>query len=337
LIFSPVRGTASIPEALTRRSGFELILGTTSGEVRMSHFTVLVIGDDPEEQLAPFQENNMGDCPKEYLKFVDVEEEERSYYGNETDSTGVPYKTKYPDFHSYMEANGYEKDPETGKYGYWENPNRKWDWYSLGGRWTGFFKVKPSYTGRLVVGRPGIMTPEARVGYVDQALKKDIDFDTMRDEAGQRAAERYDEVAALYGGTIPRLEFRWETVLEDPKYSSMDIDEKRSFYHSQSPLVLKTNLAKNRDSLTKIQQDFVVWGSLEDYQVTKEEFVQDARDGAITTFAVLKDGTWYEEGSMGWWGIVGDRKERNKWISEFSKLLDSLPDDTLLSVYDCHI
>jgi len=35
----------------------------------MSHFTVLVIGKDVEEKLAPFQENNMDDCPKEYLKF----------------------------------------------------------------------------------------------------------------------------------------------------------------------------------------------------------------------------------------------------------------------------
>src|SRR5579859_6601454 len=77
----------------------------------MSHFTVLVIGDNPEEQLAPFQENNMGDCPKEYMVFHE-----------DDDCNSV--------------------DPETGKKGYWENPNRKWDWYSLGGRWAGFFLLK---------------------------------------------------------------------------------------------------------------------------------------------------------------------------------------------------
>ena len=27
----------------------------------MSHFTVLVVGDDPEEQLAKFQENNISE------------------------------------------------------------------------------------------------------------------------------------------------------------------------------------------------------------------------------------------------------------------------------------
>jgi len=32
----------------------------------MSHFCVLVVGENPELQLAPYQENNMEDCPKEY-------------------------------------------------------------------------------------------------------------------------------------------------------------------------------------------------------------------------------------------------------------------------------
>lgn len=33
----------------------------------MSHFTVMVFGDDAEKQLAPFQENNMGDCSEQHL------------------------------------------------------------------------------------------------------------------------------------------------------------------------------------------------------------------------------------------------------------------------------
>ncbi len=41
----------------------------------MSHFSVLVIGDDVEEQLAPYQENNRDTCPKKYMEFVDKEDE----------------------------------------------------------------------------------------------------------------------------------------------------------------------------------------------------------------------------------------------------------------------
>lgn len=29
------------------------------------------------------------------------------------------------------EEEGYEKDPATGKYGYWHNPNSRWDWWRL--------------------------------------------------------------------------------------------------------------------------------------------------------------------------------------------------------------
>ena len=31
------------------------------------HMTCLIAGENYEEQLAPFQENNMGDCPEEFL------------------------------------------------------------------------------------------------------------------------------------------------------------------------------------------------------------------------------------------------------------------------------
>lgn len=81
----------------------------------MSHFAVAVFchaDDDAELErlLAPYQENNMGDCPKEYLAFVEDED--------------------------------CDVDEETGKRGYWENPNAKWDWWRIGGRYSGWFKTK---------------------------------------------------------------------------------------------------------------------------------------------------------------------------------------------------
>lgn len=81
----------------------------------MSHFTVAVITKTGETEaceklLAPFQENNMGDCPQKYLEFYEDED--------------------------------CEIDELTGKKGYWENPNRKWDWYEIGGRWSGLLKLK---------------------------------------------------------------------------------------------------------------------------------------------------------------------------------------------------
>jgi hypothetical protein len=52
----------------------------------MSHFTVAVISNSPEDienLLAPYQENNMGDCPEEFLAFNDLEDEYKKEYENE--------------------------------------------------------------------------------------------------------------------------------------------------------------------------------------------------------------------------------------------------------------
>jgi hypothetical protein len=80
-----------------------------------------------------------------------------------------------------------------------------------------------------------------------------------------------------------------------------------------------------------------IWWNVEDFQCTREEYIQSHRHRAITTFAVVKDGVWYEKGDMGWFGIVADEKNQDVWNEEFNKLIDSLPDDTLLTVVDAHI
>lgn len=51
----------------------------------------------------------------------------------------VPMRAIYPTFDDYMrEYLNENRDVETGRYGYWENPNAKWDWYETGGRFMQF-------------------------------------------------------------------------------------------------------------------------------------------------------------------------------------------------------
>jgi len=345
----------------------------------MSHFTVCVIGEDPEAQLAPFQENNMGDCPEEYLEFHSTEEEYLEDYNNKTvtkvvmpdgrllnewdeefrvkgsiglgsnshkvpdhlEKKEVPFKELYATFEDYMKdwCGSEERDEKTGKYGYWENPNAKWDWYSLGGRWCGFFKLK-SPNMKKKVGPSGVFGNEPKHDS-DQAYKRQIDFEAMMDASGNEAADRYDRVAKLFGGTIPKLDLMWQRdMLDGPKYKKVDIEKKRKIYHDQ-PVMKK--LAEMREKIwdekDNPDRELVIgldW-NFEDYQIPRDEFIQRARNSAFTTFAVLKDGKWYERGSMGWWGCVSNKKDKGEWCNQVATLLQDLPDDTLLSVYDCHI
>ena len=149
------------------------------------HFAVAVIageGKSVEELLAPYQENNMCNVDKKYLEFFDTEEELRSQYesgitsrvvmpdgsllcpwderfrvkgiGLGSDTYGVPgnleirqfrFKELFETFDVFTQYFGEERDPETGKYGYWENPNAKWDWYVIGGRFRGQVRAQKGW------------------------------------------------------------------------------------------------------------------------------------------------------------------------------------------------
>lgn len=285
----------------------------------MSHFTVLVIGENPEDQLAPYQENNMGDCPEEYLEFEDRTDEVKDEWEKEDEET----KSKYKDFDSYATGyHGYQAND--GRYGYWHNPNTKWDWYKLGGRWSGFFKLKEGADGKA--GSPGLMTAPAEDGYADAVMKKDIDFKSMMDEASKKAGETYDLVHKIIEGCEPIQS--WEHIRE--VMFPGKIDEARAFYHAQ-PAVSKMN-EWNKENNHKL---FGV--SLEDFQVSREDYCLDAARASFVPYAVVKDGKWYEKGQMGWFGISSNEMNEGKWTAQVAQMIDELPEDTMLSLYDCHI
>ena len=328
----------------------------------MSHFTVLVIGDNPELQLLPFEESP--EKGSKYLQFDDQHAEILEEYEHGTTKMvhlpdgrivwpwesefrvaspnnpfdglrfstqdkfefpegsvekETPFKDYYKSFQQFAEDYHGFSDPEetTGHYGYWTNPNAKWDWYQIGGRWHGFFRLKEGTTGAK--GSLGLMTKDKGPGYADQALKRDIDLSYMRREAAMKAREEYRKIAALFGGIIPRIK-SWQSIREEYKD---DIEKAREIYNSQ-PEVIKLR-----------KSDMGPFVSLEDYPESEHIFAEIARNNVLTTFAVLKDGKWYERGEMGWWGIACN--EKRDWDKEFAKLYDSLSEDILLTLMDCHI
>jgi hypothetical protein len=317
----------------------------------------------------------------------------------------ISHKTRYTTFEEFAERWYKRKPNENGKYGYWHNPNAKWDWYELGGRWTGFFKLKnhESESGKLwtdnqiakalsckfycseflmleairiykedklklsdfmfknsikngyniekeiekllrleypnaLVGNPGLGTVPPKQGYADKTYKKFIDFEFMRAEKGNKAKKEYESIQKIFEGEIPKLDYLWKDIVGGEKYKDLKIDDKRKLYNSQQGIKRLNRLKKKYDHNSekgKIIHRF--YFSLDDFQCSKEEYTQKARDKAICTFAVLKDNKWYSRGDMGWWGAVSNEKEQENWDKEFNKLLEGLSEDTLLSVYDCHI
>lgn len=364
----------------------------------MSHFVLLVAGEDPESQLAAFREFECTGEVDKYVQSIDVTEKMRATfnesnvnlvvapdgteYGNHSDicyrepteeedkivgkfggagySDGLCYSSRdWGDGRGYRTKIHYVPDGfvkkevplkdrmafvdwvadytgtriiglsdlpdlhEKDKYGWVQidedkevvavisrtNPNAKWDYCMLGGQWKNYFKLQ------------GVPT------YVDQARKKDIDFDGMRREQGEEAAAKYDRVYSIAGKYMPAFK-TWEEVKD--MFSSKGIDAARTFYHKQEAILAINAACRANSSIEHIYD-------LDEFVCTKDEYVRRAEQLAGVPFAFIKDSMWYERGEMGWFGCVSDEKDNDLWYEEFNKFIGGLSDDTLLSIYDCHI
>lgn len=278
----------------------------------MSHFAMLVIGPNVEAQLQPFHEFECTGIDDEYVIDVDMTEEVHKEFEE--------HKEDYENVIKFgQDWYGAEFNIEDdGKITFYRktNPNAKWDWWQVGGRWTGFYKLKATASG--VVGRPGLMTPSAKPGYADSIKKGDLDIGGMYVEAMAEANERYDKFEAITKDLdVPES---WDHVRE-VKFKG-DIQGARDFYNAQP-----TIQALRKDN---------PFENCERYRCGRERYVELAKMACIVPFGFLKDGKWIERGNMGWWGAVADEKDKDQWGREFMKMFEALPDDTQLTIVDCH-
>lgn len=375
----------------------------------MSHFAVMVIGSNVEEQLAPFHEFECTGVNDQYVQDIDVLEEYRARFEKETtrlfespegelfsryedrfyrdptgeerekigerigsfgSSNGISYSTKdwgrgemetkvhylpegwkevekplseiesfaehIQDYYGFSKVEvGQEPDlEEDHKFGYFTvdedgevvkavnrtNPNAKWDWYQLGGRWTGFLKLNSGARGEA--GTPGLMTPGCKLGYADAALKGDIDFEGMREDSAKEAGDMWDNIHAIINGRA------WKTfkeVLEQYEGQEDAGRKAREEYHSQDVL---------NDISERINNPFF---DVDKFRIERVDYVQQARQNATTVYAFIKDSQWYAKGDMGWFGMSDDKVSEDEWARKFNEMLDELPDDTQISIVDCHI
>ena len=300
----------------------------------MSHMSVLVASHTPEEALEPFATRDS--CDQKYIEFHDLTEEYTQQYSNDTlervyikeedkhyspydsrfeevvlDANGnslgysrpvvprlkypviqVPIKDIYPSVEAYADDWDGCWDKETGKIGYWANPNGMWDWYAFGGRWTGFFKIRPGKKGTRFISLyeaselhklHGLKQAQPHMNeydtYVDQALKRDID---------------------LLG--------TWE---RNRKRLCDDWSEAKYHYNDQP----------------NIQQS--CYGVLK--QDTRDAFIQRNLQGSLCAAAILVNGEWVD--------FLEDLYKSEPmitWTKRYWEVYNSIPDDMLLTIVDCH-
>ena len=113
----------------------------------MSHFAVMVIGDDIDSQLEAYDEN----LEVEPRCLGEVSDSTKNQMMDFYKKKGYNFKT----FDECYEAKGEDWDGgilKKNEDGVWceystYNPDSKWDWYSVGGRWGGFLHYKDADPG----------------------------------------------------------------------------------------------------------------------------------------------------------------------------------------------
>lgn len=241
------------------------------------------------------------------------------------------------------------------------NPKSRWDWYAIGGRWLGYFTLKPDYANG-VLGVPTLVVrgnpfsselarqeyehhaPKLDGGHADAVLAGMVDWEAMRDAAGKRAAERWDLFQTAVGDTEPALS--WEAVLDlycprsGEERDRTRLDEARSAYHQQERLTaLKAFTVPNGE---KEDRPFS-WLEEDDLRVLqgdRDACIEYARMSAVPTFAYLRGGEWIEREKMGWWGMrseVEGAPSYEDWCAHFNQMVDDLDPNTLLVLVDVHI
>lgn len=119
-----------------------------------------------------------------------------------------PFQKLYRDFRQFAEEWAYaDWHEEQQAYGFYDNPDAQWDWYSIGGRWPCQLLVKDTCAQYV----PGVLEqgdhelqPPAGYRWANAARMKDIQWDTIREYRRGLLTEQYSKLKEIFQtGTPP--------------------------------------------------------------------------------------------------------------------------------------
>ena len=283
----------------------------------MSHFMVMVVGDDVEEALAPYHEYECTGIKDKYVVPVDRTKEVQDLLAEESEELdeclieagvqGGIYKTEEEAL-AADEKWGYcvFSDGKVQKAVEFTNPNKKWDWWVIGGRYKDHLLLKDGTR-------------------VSSAKKKDIDFEGMEASVWEQAARSYDEVY----GWVPAEE----------------LDQLRSLSEDELRKLVRDDVLPG--PLRGVSMDLCGTHSFRQYHyndvkrlltMSREEYSDTIAKIVWMPFTLVDDKGWFSRGDMGWFGMYEEGPlQYEEYIKQVSDRISSLPDDTMITVVDCHI
>lgn len=188
------------------------------------------------------------------------------------------------------------------------NPNKKWDWYEVGGRWPGKLLLK---SGRAT----------------DRGTAGEIDWEKMIERERMKAAQTYDEVKQIIAG---RPYTPWGSIMARVEAKEISWEQARA-EHNDQPVWLDLQ----KDERFRWDGAEIAAGVI---AMSRGSYLERMSLLNASTWALLHEGVWSERGSMGWWGTSdATDASMDAHIAHFWDTVRSLPANTSLTVVDCHI
>ena len=273
----------------------------------MSHFNLHVLTDvEPDEilldaLLAPYDEN---DEVAPYLdQSLTLAAAEELYSENEGTGTLEAFIKDW--YGAYAAVRRTTQDGDVIDTYTTYNPDSKWDWWTVGGRWAGSL--------------PGA----AEEDIVEVASLADAAEEVSRQEEKYRGIYR-EFLAATEG-------------LERPTMLPHDMAEKQGITVEQArdiytdlPWVAAADGVSKKHGLGGV---FTPWAHVF-WADTEEEFLAEHAAPDVPFAYIDRTGVWKSPEDMGWFGLSSKTSSHAEYVKEYRKARDA---STWLAVVDCHI
>jgi hypothetical protein len=261
----------------------------------MSHYTVLVLlskGQELKNQLAPYDEGleaspRISSTREEFIK------DTRKYYKDQPEI----FNLSDDEFIEVMRAE-YQLDADGNELTTY-NEISKWDWWSVGGRWSDILKLTPEANKMYEDGEASsdelfIYSSGINPGYCNAARIKYLDFSPDQ--------EKYKKSIRF-----------WEIVVEGDSPKNEEENKEVEFVRHKPEFYVKR------------------YGTKENYADMESRFT--------TWAVLTPNGEWHQEGKMGWWACSDETDdEAAAWIKTYKeKFIDSADPEWVAVIVDCHI
>lgn len=262
----------------------------------MSHYAVLVIhkeDQDIEELLAPYSAKLKVEPYLKY-KYDEAIKKAKEEYGYRHCSNKELFK---------IFANDYRLIDINGDLYSTYNPNSKWDWYSIGGRFDGDLDLTDEGI------EEAINYPNNPQWFKDMPREEQVEHVKWVNTAPLKYIKWFTPLSEKDKGELKRW---WEINIDGDELKDGEEKDKYFFWN---PEWLKRRY-KDADTYLRIKE-------------------------MVTFFAVLTpDGEWHEPGQMGYFACAHcEPEDELKWDFEFYDrfIKPNLDSDLICTVVDCHI